>query len=155
MFSFIFKLRGRGRWGDKAVRLKARIPGLHVENKAGPRRFDPNLPIRVMDFQRDRKSRYSRQMTSCGTGLPWDCADYSNSPNKQGPINHRIVTSCTQQCGTFVILSWRVCVSAIMYVCAHVFHVTGHAYVLAYAILLVYIYMCIYTLFPRYHPGCI
>lgn len=29
-----------------------------------------------------------RQMTSCGTFLPWDCADYSDGLNKHRPINH-------------------------------------------------------------------
>lgn len=146
MFSFIFKLRGREGGGG---RLRACIPGLHVKIRWGPCWFDPNLPILVMDFQGGTGSHSTRgRWLPAGTGIPWDCADYSNSPNKQGPINHHIVKSCTQRCGTFVILSWRVCVSAIMYVCAHVFHVTAHAYVLAYAILLVYIYMCIYTLFP-------
>ncbi|MEQ2170415.1 hypothetical protein GOODEAATRI_000042 [Goodea atripinnis] len=52
-----------------------------------------SIPVVFIVFQGDRKSQ---QMTSCGTGLPWDRADYCNSPNKQGPINHHIVKSCTE-----------------------------------------------------------
>lgn len=55
----------------------------------------------------DRKSRHWGRRTSGGTAMPGDSADYSNGPNKHGPINH---SGSLSQCahkrrGTFVIVS--------------------------------------------------
>lgn len=90
MFSFIFKLEGK----DVRRRAAQRGNGVMVvataahEIRSGATAIESPSPGSPPGFHRDRKSLHSRQMTSCGTAMPWDCADYSNSLNKHAPINH-------------------------------------------------------------------
>lgn len=85
-------LNSRGKTSDEERCREATVrwsrPRLHAKSGQGPGRLNPASPALLRVFRGDRKSQHLRQMTSCGTGMPWDCADYGNSLNKHGPINH-------------------------------------------------------------------
>lgn len=100
-----------------------------MKSGQGPQQLNRALPVPLKVFHGDRKSQHLRQMTSCGTAMPWDCADYSNSLNKHGPINHSPTLSNLAHNSAAHLLYCRAgCVCAFVYVCAHVcFYIEAHA----------------------------